>query len=117
METIEVTRSGDTDQFSVVMTRGSDTIRCMAWSRWEICKIIVPTMRSIGPPFPRPRAWLKLSMRRLRSPDVSRPKRRKTTRFRMSVFAPNHAGRDMQLVRGSGNRCARHACHARSKPK
>jgi hypothetical protein len=29
METIEVTRSGHTDQFSVVMTRGSDTIRCM----------------------------------------------------------------------------------------
>jgi len=29
METVEVTRSGHTDQFSVVMTRGSDTIRCM----------------------------------------------------------------------------------------
>ena len=29
METVDVTRSGRTDQFSVVMTRGSDTIRCM----------------------------------------------------------------------------------------
>jgi len=29
MEAIEVTRSGHTDQFSVVMTRGNDTIRCM----------------------------------------------------------------------------------------
>jgi len=29
METIEVTRSGHTDQFSIVMTQGSDTIRCM----------------------------------------------------------------------------------------
>lgn len=29
MEPIEVTRSGHTDQFSVVMTQGSDTIRCM----------------------------------------------------------------------------------------
>ena len=29
METIEVTRSGHTDQFSVVMTQGNDTIRCM----------------------------------------------------------------------------------------
>jgi hypothetical protein len=29
MEPIEVTRSGHTDQFSVVMTQGDDTIRCM----------------------------------------------------------------------------------------
>lgn len=29
MEPIEVTRSGHTDQFSVVMTQGNDTIRCM----------------------------------------------------------------------------------------
>jgi hypothetical protein len=29
METVEVTRSGHTDQFSVVMTQGNDTIRCM----------------------------------------------------------------------------------------
>jgi hypothetical protein len=26
---VEVTRSGHTDQFSVVMAQGSDTIRCM----------------------------------------------------------------------------------------
>jgi hypothetical protein len=31
METVEVIRSGHTDQFSVLMTRGSDTIRCMVW--------------------------------------------------------------------------------------
>ena len=29
MEPIEVTRGGHTDQFSVVMTQGNDTIRCM----------------------------------------------------------------------------------------
>jgi hypothetical protein len=29
MEKVEVTRSGHSDQFSVVMTRGGDTIRCM----------------------------------------------------------------------------------------
>ena len=29
MQDIEVTRSGHTDQFSVVMTQGNDTIRCM----------------------------------------------------------------------------------------
>ena len=29
MEPIEVTRSAHTDQFSVVMTQGNDTIRCM----------------------------------------------------------------------------------------
>jgi hypothetical protein len=29
MGSIEVTRKGHTDDFSVVMTRGSDTIRCM----------------------------------------------------------------------------------------
>ena len=29
METIEVTRSGHSDQFSIVMTQGSDTVRCM----------------------------------------------------------------------------------------
>ena len=29
MEPIEVTRSGHTDQFSVVMSQGDDTIRCM----------------------------------------------------------------------------------------
>jgi hypothetical protein len=29
MEPIEVTRSGYTDQFSIVMTQGDDTIRCM----------------------------------------------------------------------------------------
>jgi hypothetical protein len=29
MEPIEVTRSGYTDRFSVVMTQGDDTIRCM----------------------------------------------------------------------------------------
>ena len=29
METIEVTRNSRTDQFSIVMTQGSDTIRCM----------------------------------------------------------------------------------------
>ena len=29
MTTVEVTRSGQSDQFSVVMARGSDTIRCM----------------------------------------------------------------------------------------
>jgi hypothetical protein len=29
MEPIEVTRSGHTDRFSVVMTQGNDTIRCM----------------------------------------------------------------------------------------
>jgi hypothetical protein len=29
MVPIEVTRSGRTDQFSVVMTQGNDTIRCM----------------------------------------------------------------------------------------
>jgi hypothetical protein len=29
METVEVIRDGRTDQFSIVMTRGIDTIRCM----------------------------------------------------------------------------------------
>ena len=29
MEKVEVTRSGHSDQFSVVMARGGDTIRCM----------------------------------------------------------------------------------------
>ena len=29
MEGVEVTRSGHTDQFSIVMTQGDDTIRCM----------------------------------------------------------------------------------------
>ncbi|MEJ2373944.1 MAG: hypothetical protein P8Y71_00575 [Pseudolabrys sp.] len=29
MQTVEITRSDHTDQFSVVMTQGSDTIRCM----------------------------------------------------------------------------------------
>jgi len=29
MDRIEVTRNGDTDEFSVVLTRGSDMVRCM----------------------------------------------------------------------------------------
>ena len=29
MEKLEITRNGDTDQFSVVLARGNDTIRCM----------------------------------------------------------------------------------------
>lgn len=29
MQTIEVIRDGRTDQFSIVMARGTDTIRCM----------------------------------------------------------------------------------------
>ena len=29
MEPFEVTRSGHTDQFSIVMTQGGDAIRCM----------------------------------------------------------------------------------------
>jgi hypothetical protein len=29
MDAIEVTRNARTDQFSIVMVRGSDTIRCM----------------------------------------------------------------------------------------
>ena len=29
MEKLEVTRNGQTDQFSVVLTRGNDVIRCM----------------------------------------------------------------------------------------
>jgi hypothetical protein len=29
MEKIEVTRNGDSDEFSVVLSRGSDSIRCM----------------------------------------------------------------------------------------
>ena len=28
------------------------------------------------------------------------------------VFTLNHASGDMQFFRGSGNHCARHACHA-----
>ena len=29
MEKLEITRNADTDQFSVVLARGNDTIRCM----------------------------------------------------------------------------------------
>jgi hypothetical protein len=29
MENVEVTRSGQTNQFSIVLTQGNDTIRCM----------------------------------------------------------------------------------------
>lgn len=29
MEKLEVSRNGETDQFSVVLSRGDDTIRCM----------------------------------------------------------------------------------------
>jgi hypothetical protein len=29
MEKLEITRSAQTDQFSVVLSRGNDTIRCM----------------------------------------------------------------------------------------
>lgn len=29
MEKMEISRNGDTDQFSVVLSRGDDTIRCM----------------------------------------------------------------------------------------
>lgn len=29
MEKLEITRNGQTDQFSVVLSRGNDTIRCM----------------------------------------------------------------------------------------
>lgn len=29
MEKLEITRNGQTDQFSVVLLRGDDTIRCM----------------------------------------------------------------------------------------
>ena len=29
MDQIEVTRNGDTDEFSIVLTHGGDTIRCM----------------------------------------------------------------------------------------
>jgi hypothetical protein len=29
MDRVEVTRNGETDEFSVVLTRGSDTVRCM----------------------------------------------------------------------------------------
>jgi hypothetical protein len=49
METIEVTRSGHTDQFSVVMRRGSDTITCMVSVDWEMCRIIVLMTRSREP--------------------------------------------------------------------
>lgn len=29
MEKIEISRNGETDQFSIVLSRGTDTIRCM----------------------------------------------------------------------------------------
>ena len=29
MDTVEVTRNGETDEFSVVLTQGSDMVRCM----------------------------------------------------------------------------------------
>ena len=29
MDKVEVTRNGETDEFSIVLTRGSDTVRCM----------------------------------------------------------------------------------------
>lgn len=29
MEKLEISRNGETDQFSVVLSRGDDTIRCM----------------------------------------------------------------------------------------
>jgi hypothetical protein len=29
MEKLEITRNGKTDQFSIVLSRGNDTIRCM----------------------------------------------------------------------------------------
>jgi len=29
MDRVEVTRNGETDEFSVVLTRGSDMVRCM----------------------------------------------------------------------------------------
>jgi hypothetical protein len=29
MDSVEVTRNGLTNQFSIVLTRGSDTVRCM----------------------------------------------------------------------------------------
>lgn len=29
MEKLEVSRNGETDQFSVILSRGDDTIRCM----------------------------------------------------------------------------------------
>lgn len=29
MEKLEVSRNGETDQFSIVLTQGNDTIRCM----------------------------------------------------------------------------------------
>jgi len=29
MEKLEVTRNGQTDQFSIVLSRGNDTVRCM----------------------------------------------------------------------------------------
>ena len=29
MDRVEVTRNGETDEFSIVLTRGSDTVRCM----------------------------------------------------------------------------------------
>jgi hypothetical protein len=29
MEKLEISRNGETDQFSIVLSRGNDTIRCM----------------------------------------------------------------------------------------
>ena len=55
MEKLEVTRNAQTDQFSVVLSRGNDTIRCM-----------VTVEAGRGTPMKRNTARLSQKLRRLR---------------------------------------------------
>ena len=62
MDEVEVTRNGRTNQFSITMVRGSDTIRCML----SVASGGMTDERSdgenIGPPFPRQRPSPRLSI-------------------------------------------------------
>ena len=64
MDEIEVTRNGRTDQFSITLVRGADTIRCMVSVALGGAPTRVPTAKSIGLHFRRlrrsPMPWIQL---------------------------------------------------------
>jgi hypothetical protein len=51
MDRVEVTRNGETDEFSVVLTRGSDIVRCMV----TVAAGNMPDQEKRRARFPRPK--------------------------------------------------------------
>ena len=71
MEKLEVSRNGETDQFSVVLSRGDDTIRCMVTVAAGHGEDTQSDEAKNGRRFRKPRSWPRRWMMQSRLIDKS----------------------------------------------